>query len=637
MTVLIGFLLIYLSILGGAIFISSIFNKKIELTIAVNIGINVLILYLFGLVNLLLPGVYIIVALNIVLGIIGAIIKKKKIIDLVCTPGLAFFTIVYFVLFFTNFNKALVAYDHFLYRSLNVKMMFNTNSMFEEYRRLYQPVSTLIEYFFMRLIGVYKQGIEAFAMQMLGISMLLPMYENVKKSKFVKIAIGFVIICLPAIFYSQLFYESSYPDATLGLLLAYLLYVYLFDDNFKFKILAGIVISSIMVLTKPTGIALMLIATAMLAVYEILKNKYYKKENIKKILKNKNFIIILLILISTILAFASWKIAIKLGTEIINTENVAQPLTKQPTDRASVNSIEHLTKAYITTIFGKYEENNGAAYSNGKFLPALYYGVVGFIHPIELSFVATSIIIFMAYAFYYYKVKDMNFKNISIMAIVGFILYMLFLQMFFAAGNLGDDFTEHYGLDRYAPAILIAILNLLMFIIFRNLSNKEYKAKPYIVSLLAIMLITPLSSVANATITSGIYNITTQEQINIVKNRADKINRITEEKAPVITIAQKEKDELRNLMMQYYLYPDHKTYVIQKIKEQKTIEDLINRNEYKYIYVYSKDENLEHMFIKIFNNKIQLKDETLYEINYNKDGSYSLIEKAYIDSYVNRE
>ena len=68
MTMILGFIIIYLSIVLGSIFWSSILNKKIETTIAINIGIIVLELYLFSAINLLAQGVYIIATANTVSG-----------------------------------------------------------------------------------------------------------------------------------------------------------------------------------------------------------------------------------------------------------------------------------------------------------------------------------------------------------------------------------------------------------------------------------------------------------------------------------------------------------------------------------------------------------------------------------------
>ena len=71
-----------------------------------------------------------------------------------------------------------------------------------------------------------------------------------------------------------MFYQSSYPDATLGLLLGYILYLYFTESNIKYKTIAIAIATAVLVLTKPSGIAIALIIIAILAIYEILKNKY---------------------------------------------------------------------------------------------------------------------------------------------------------------------------------------------------------------------------------------------------------------------------------------------------------------------------------------------------------------------------
>ena len=362
MTMILGFIIIYLSIVLGSIFWSSILNKKIETTIAINIGIIVLALYLFSAINLLAQGVYIIATANIILGIITIIVKRKKVLEKVLTPGFVFFSLMYFILMITNFNKQLIHFDQYLYRSINTKMVFYNNNILEEYVRIYPPMTTLLEYYFLKLIGIYIQGIEAFAMQMYGIALLLPIYENIKKSKLANIVVGLTILFLPAVFTNLVFYQSSYPDATLGLLIGYMLYTFFADSNIKYKIVALSIATGMMVLTKPSGIAIVLIIVAMLGIYEILKNKYYKKENIKKIFTNKNIKIILTILLIAVLVFISWKLVLKLYK--VGTDRVDQ-------SRVGDSSVQYVGNSLMTTIFGKYEDNNDAAESNANFIPKI--------------------------------------------------------------------------------------------------------------------------------------------------------------------------------------------------------------------------------------------------------------------------
>lgn len=615
--------MIYITIVFGSIFLSSILNKKIETTIAINIGIIILALYLFGALNLLQQGLYIIIAINIILGIIAIIIKKKKILELILTPGFTFFSIMYFILMVTNFNKALIHWDQFSYRSLNTKMMFYNNSMMAEYARIYPPVTTLLEYFFLRPIGIYIQGIEAFAMQIFGIALLLPMYENVKENKLAKIVIGLTILFLPAVFTNLVFYQSSYPDATLGLLLGYILYLYFTESNIKYKTIAISIATAVLVLTKPSGIAITLIMIAILIIYEILKNKYYKKENIKKIISNENIKIIAVIIISAILIFISWKIILKVYN--INSGRAYQ-------SRVGESSINYIGNSVLTTIFGKYEDNNDAANSNGSFIPTIYK-VKGFTFPVQMSLAITSIVISIGYICYYYKTNNINLKYQTIVVIIGLILYMAFLQLSYLLKFVTFEMLGHNGIDRYFPTYLLGMLYLLIAIVIKNLSKKEYIAKDYIIIMAIMLLITPIQSVCEATITSGIYNINSQEQVNYAKNRADAIDKYVEDNSKIITISQKKEEESYNIMLRYYLYPNHQVNILSnlEIEKEELLKDSINSKEYQYIYVFWKDENLEGMFKNIFNNDYELKDETLYKIEYIDEHNIRLIEQIYID------
>lgn len=626
MTMILGFIIIYLSIVLGSIFWSSILNKKIETTIAINIGIIVLALYLFSAINLLAQGVYIIATANIILGIITIIVKRKKVLEKVLTPGFVFFSLMYFILMITNFNKQLIHFDQYLYRSINTKMVFYNNNILEEYVRIYPPMTTLLEYYFLKLTGIYIQGIEAFAMQMYGIALLLPIYENIKKSKLANIVVGLTILFLPAVFTNLVFYQSSYPDATLGLLIGYMLYTFFADSNIKYKIVALSIATGMMVLTKPSGIAIVLIIVAMLGIYEILKNKYYKKENIKKIFTNKNIKIILTILLIAVLVFISWKLVLKLYK--VGTDRVDQ-------SRVGDSSVQYVGNSLMTTIFGKYEDNNDAAESNANFIPKIY-SVKGFTTPVQTSLAITSIIIIAGYVYCYYKSNNKDLKYQIIAIIIGLILYMIFLQLSYLLKFVTFEMLGHNGIDRYFPTFLLGMLYLLIASIIKKLSQKEYIARDYIIILLIMFLITPIQYVCEATITSGMYNINSMEYVNNAKNIADKIDEYVEDDSKIITISQKEKTRLYNLMLRYYLYPNHNVKTIENIKEEniEKVQEVIKSNEYQYIYIYSTDSELTNMLEKDFNNLKDVKEKTLYKIQYNDENDMTLIEQAYIDEKI---
>ena len=145
--ILLRFILLYAIIIGGSIFIAYKSNKKIENCIVINFGLIILSLYTFGLFEWLKYGVWIVSTLNIILGMY-AIIKnwknRKTLKELILTPGFAFFSFAFLVLMIVSYNKNLVDYDHYFYRSFNTKVLYYTDSMSRGYTALYPPSINLL-------------------------------------------------------------------------------------------------------------------------------------------------------------------------------------------------------------------------------------------------------------------------------------------------------------------------------------------------------------------------------------------------------------------------------------------------------------------------------------------------------------
>jgi len=633
MRIVLGYVILYIAITLGSIFISSVTNKKIEKTIAINMCSIILILYLFGIINQLQIGICIILILNILLGIIAIIKQKKNIFKLVATPGFAFFSIVYFILMITTYNKQLVDWDHFTYRSFNVKIMYYTDTMTRGYELFYPPAATLLEYFFMEVIGVYRQGIEAFTMQLFGISLLLPIYENVKEHKIAKIAVGMIIACIPAVFTNLIFYESAYQDATLGLLLGYMIYIYFTEENLKCKIVFISIAMSVLLLMKASGIVIALALFAIFALYEFLHNKYIIKGKIKTLLKSKNIRAIFIIGIISFAFLTSWENVQKIN----QTENNIRIVRPDQIRAISENKgpIEFLLNSIMTTVFGTYQENNDAAESNGNLISTLY-SVTGLFKPVRLSLMTTSIIFIIAYIYYYYKIKDEKFKFQTVTIGIGLFIYTILLQVAYLIKFSDYEMLNHNGIDRYYATFLLGMLYFISAIVISNLNKTKYDSKKYVAMLLIILLITPLQSIANVTITSGIYNINSTEYINNAKNRADQINEYIEDDAKLVTISQSDKTTLYNIMLKYYLYPEHSTSVLSGLQNNdysiKFLKDISKYND--YIYIFTKNKKLDEIIKDTFENITEVKENTLYKIQYTNEEDIKLIEEKHIDQIM---
>ena len=197
MEILLRYILLYIIIIFGSIFISSKLKKKIDSSIIINFLCIIIILYIFGIFNLLNIGVWVISFLELILGsiTIAKYIKNKQLHVLkenILTTGFIFFTIIYFVFAITTINKYLSNWDQFSYWSYAAKDMYYTNNLVitTSIGVQYPPMPTILEFFFMKVIGLYAQGIEAFAVQLLGFSLLLPLFEKIKNGKIAKISLS---------------------------------------------------------------------------------------------------------------------------------------------------------------------------------------------------------------------------------------------------------------------------------------------------------------------------------------------------------------------------------------------------------------------------------------------------------------
>ncbi len=311
MTIL-GYLFLYTIILSISVFYADIFQKKIEKTIFLSFISITLLMYLFGIIGQLQIGVIIVSILSILLlaFTIFKNIKKhtlKNLEEKTITTGSIFFTIIFFVFIIATLRRELTNWDQFTYWSIAAKDMFNTNQILMSIQDFiqYPPIPAVLQYFFMKIIGEYSQGIEIFTMWILGISFLLPLFEKTNGKKIATVMISLIILCVPAVFQMLIFYESSYPDALLGIIIGELSYFYFSEKTSKYKTISILLTFAFLTLTKPTGIVIALILWFTLALFEVLAKRNLNKK-IKEIIFSKEAKILFVTLIVIVLIYTSW-------------------------------------------------------------------------------------------------------------------------------------------------------------------------------------------------------------------------------------------------------------------------------------------------------------------------------------------
>ncbi len=307
-----GYLFLYIIIISFSIFYTDIFHKKIEKTILLSFISIALSMYLFGIIGYLQIGVITISILSIALLIFTILknIKKgtlKALEEKTITTGGIFFTIVFFVFIIVTLRRELTNWDQFSYWSIATKDMFYSNQILVSIQNFiqYPPIPTVLQYFFMKIIGEYSQGIEIFTIWIFSISFLLPLFEKTNGKKIANIMISLIILCVPAIFQMLIFYESSYPDALLGIIIGELSYLYFREKDSKYKFISIALTMALLTLTKPTGVIIAIILWFTFALFEIL-TKRNLKQKLKEIIFSKEAKILYITLLIIVLTYASW-------------------------------------------------------------------------------------------------------------------------------------------------------------------------------------------------------------------------------------------------------------------------------------------------------------------------------------------
>lgn len=585
MKILFGYIIVYFVIGFASIFISHCVKEKTDKTIPVAIMAIIITLYIFGIINLLYPGVITICIISTILGVYTIVknIKDNTIKDLkerIVTKGSLFFTIIFFVFAIVTLARELTNWDQFSYWSFATKDMFFTNKMLlsTDIGIQYPPMPAILQYFFMKVIGEYFQGIEIFTVWIFSFSFFLPLFSRTSGKKLSTIVVCIVSICIPAVFSMLIFYESSYPDALLGIMIGYLSYLYFLEEEDKLRILNIVFSLLVITLTKPIGIVISIILLITFLLDEILQNKDRKKENIKKL------IIYLCIIIAV---YMSWIIYLNIN------------IAREKVDITQKNEFEKIAQSILTTIFGTCYDNNDAAKSNGKLLEKLY-AVEEISTPVKINAGGLISIFLILMVLYYYKIKkERNIRNTVISVLTGLILYIIALQLAYIAKFPVKEMLKHDGMERYIATYLLGIL---YFIVNVWLDMCKEKDSNYYYMILAciIIAITPISSVANASITSGIYNINSISYCNMGRHRAEEILEELHENQKVLGVCQNESIRLINLMVRFYMYPANYK-VANKIQETNSLKDILAKEKYDYIYVISEDDYLKKELKDLYN------------------------------------
>lgn len=261
-------LAVFFPLLSASLLFMTIWNRKWEETVGLSLIAAIFIVYVAGLTQHLLQGVYLVYLLSaICLGISIYLYNRKHMtIKDLFSPGIVVYGLL-FLLILINCNDAWLArWDEYAHWGLAVKDMFYYDSFAKHYNTTvmlprYLPYSTLVEYFFVFANGLFSQELLYVAYQTAMLSVLILICKPAcGRRKYLMPTVS-IIVFVPIIFFIDV-YNSIYTDSLLAVLMAYILICYFSEKMSCFNMLriigglfaltmtkdAGVVISGLLVL-----------------------------------------------------------------------------------------------------------------------------------------------------------------------------------------------------------------------------------------------------------------------------------------------------------------------------------------------------------------------------------------------------
>ena len=585
--IIIGYIMLYFVIMLGSTFISYKTKKSLSSSISIDILTNIAVLYVFGLFNILLIGVITTSVISILLGIYALVKMNKTQRNTLVDFGTIFFSIVYFVLSITTYERISNIWDEFTCWSLFTKKMFITNIYETDW---YPPVPTIWQYYCCKLIGNYTQGIEMFGLYIFSFSLLLPLF-NIKKEKSLiyNLALSIIIICLPGIFSETYFYEAPYADAILGLLLGYIFVERIFNTKYTYSLVVALFV---LALTKGTGFYIAITTLICFFEYDAIKQIRNKEKIDKKKCISK--IIIFLLILSSL---ASWNIYKNLN---ITREDNINIISESKLDETGI-------KKFITSFFTASMKTTSSSLMADMIQDNLITMLIK--GSLINSYIQLSIggfTLLLAFGFVLLYKKNNKAKNVSIYTFGGLILYIGFLQLaYFTKFNMQEALT-HNSFSRYMSSYYIAMLMTFIALVIDS-KSADYK-RDITVLMIIILALTPLKDIANITINSGFYNYKMKKELSTIIEETNKLKQEIPANSKIYVINQ----QLEDNKFKYYMLPENNVEMgiyfgnnfAQNEKEQ--FENILY-NTYDYVYIRATDDYFNNNYQELFNEKIEKK------------------------------
>jgi hypothetical protein len=269
---IVNYLFLFLILFAGIRFLIKKLDFSPALAPFTIIAASTIILYIGALTNLLKPFVYLVVCINVLLGILSFIPFKtdSKPPKKVGVPAIIAWGIIFILLILYTRDTLFYHWDEFSYWGVIYRYLMTTNHLPDISSNFlitnYPPFTGLLQYFVGNILG-NKESSAYFAQMLLEFSALIAILPSFEWKKWKEYLLIFTVSLL-SIFALDFVFQTLYADLLLGLLFAAAISAIRLDEGIPVDRTVTIVLAATaLCLIKPTGI----IFTVVIAVLVFFK------------------------------------------------------------------------------------------------------------------------------------------------------------------------------------------------------------------------------------------------------------------------------------------------------------------------------------------------------------------------------
>jgi hypothetical protein len=615
---------------------TAITRRRFEETLPFSLMLSTLIVFIFGFFDYLPIGFYLCLLFALAFPIIVGIflLKYKTISDLrknFLTPGFCIFVFIYIFVYILNFNRGFMLWDEMSHwgpmvkETLRLDKFYSVPESTAYIHKDYPPIICLFETIWCKLSNEYKEAYLYRALQTLSFSLFMPALVGFTWKKnlvfYIKLLLIFASILSTVIVVTvgevgeAAFYQSIYIDCILGLMLAYSIFLILYEKKLtRFSIFRLSVTLSFLLLAKQIAIVFFLLILGIFALNYLIVNKndfsYVSNARLtKKHLANVSFVAIALIVIPYSL--------IALWDNYVQINNIPRQF--------NVSSIR------ISDLIGIATGTDGEAFQHTilvNFLKAIFTKEL-IARPISLAYwqiMFLTVVIFGLISKYgnkYFEKFQINGVNTCLfLGAIGYAVVLLLLYVF--------NFSPSEGLrlasfDRYSGTYFFAIstLAMMLYLFIEGKKEESSKKSSFVVTaaILAFIWVVVLAPSTIAYFEPAIhYNSRTVSLYSDVET----IKRKTTTSDDVYIISQKNTGFIP-YTFHYLIMPQKCNLNEYSLGEPYNKDDIFTNNlipeewrtrliEYDYLYLHNIDEQFISQYSVLFQPQSEIKSKQLYKI-----------------------